>query len=254
MSSNLDQDLRVPPAVTLQFERFALAVCEEAKLDFDQWASKTHELVGHLQQLWRQGIEMGMNTEDASGRAFEVFGSVEAVGRAFRQPWIMRFLLWRRYQGQRYAIFLSGAVLCAYAAAGRMAAANPDTFKAGSVGFFYLLGTSLNGAVALGALGLVQWQPKIRSGPGRVLFACRWLVAPLMFMGVFNVLLPVFVSFPLAAFHALSRPANLPSVAWEGAVAAVGALGGLGYLSELFRFPQRRSARLQKELLAMMPG
>ncbi len=254
MNSNVDAELRVPPAVTLQFERFALAVCEEAKLDFDQWASKTHELVGHLQQLWREGIDMGMNTDDASNRALQVFGSVEAIGRAVRHPWITRYLLWRRYQGQRYAIYLSGAVVCAYAAAARMAMANPEAFKSGSVGFFYLLGTSLNGAVALGSLALVQWKPQIRSKPVRSLFACRWVVVPFMFMGVFNVLLPTFVSFPLAAYHALSRPANLPSVALEGVVAVLGLLGGLGYLSELFRFPQRRSTRVQKELMAMMPG
>lgn len=254
MNSDLDHDLRVPPAVTLRFERFALDVCEEAKLDFDQWASKTHELVGHLQQLWRQGIEMGMNTEDASGHAFEVFGSVAAVGRSFRQPWIKRFLLWRRYQGQRYAIFLSAAVLSAYEGAGRMSAANPDTFKVGSVGFFFLLATSLNGAVALGCLLLVQWRPRIRSTLGRALFACRWMVALFIFTGVFNVLFPAFVNFPLAAYGALGQPSNLPSVVWEGVVAALGLLGGLGYLSELFRFPQRQSAKAQKELVAMMPG
>jgi hypothetical protein len=254
MSSNPEHELRVPPAVTLQFERFALEVCEEAKLDFDQWASKTHELVGHLQQLWRQGIERGLNTDDASAHAFAVFGSVATVGRSFRPPWIRRFLLWRRYQGQRYALFLSAAVLCAYAAAGRMSAANPDTFKSGSVGFFYLLGTSLNGAVALGSLLLVQWRPTIRSQPGKALFACRWLVAPFILTGIFNVLLPAFVTFPLVAYGALTRPANLPSAVWEGVVAAFGLLGGLGYLSELFRFPQRRSDKVQKELVAMMPG
>ncbi len=37
-------------------------------------------------------------------------------------------------------------------------------------------------------------------------------------------------------------------------MAALGLLGGLGYLSELFRFPQRQSAKVQKELVPMMPG
>ncbi len=246
----MSDDLRVPPSVTLSFERLVVAVCEEAKLDFEQWAPKTHEFVTHLQERWREGVEQGLSDTAAESRAVERFGSVAAVGRSLRPTWLRRYLTFQRYRGQRYALFLSGAVFCAYVETESMAATGGAKYEVGSVGFYYLLGCSLNGAVAAGALAIVKWRPSVRARVFKGLLACRWIVAPLMFTGLLNCVLPAFVIFPREVKAVIHTPSRLPMLAFVGFAACIGLVGTAGYLSELFEVPRRRSQRLQREILA----
>ena len=249
----MESEARVPPAVTVAFERLALSICEEAKLDFSEWASKTHELVGHLQELWREGVELGLNTDASEARALELFGTMENVGKALRPPWIRRYLFLERYRGQRYAMFMTAAVVSSYFGAVRMILSSPGSYEVGSVQFFYLLGTSLNGACSLGALAAIQWAPRIRSRLLKCLFACRWILVPFVLTGLFNVVWPVLIALPQAMVRVISTRSVDEMLIMECAAAITGALGAAGYLSELIKLPARRSRRLQRQLTAALP-
>ena len=246
----MESELRVPPAVTVGFERLALSICEEAKLDFAEWASKTHELVGHLQELWREGVELGLNTDASEARALDAFGTVEQVGRSLRLPWFRRYMLFERYRGQRYAAYLCGATLCAYAGVGRLVIENEQHYSVGSVGFFYLLATSLNGAVCLAALLLVKWQPAIQSSIIRAFFAGRWIVAPMIVLGLLNVTVFELIFLPSQIVYAIRDVSNLPGLVFDATASVLGLLGAACYISELLSIPQRRSEKLQRELLS----
>ncbi len=246
----MESEARVPPAVTVAFERLALSICEEAKLDFSEWASKTHELVGHLQELWREGVEQGLNTDAAEARALELFGTTENVGKALRPPWIRRYLFLERYRGQRYAMFMTAAVIASYMGAVHSIEAHEAQYEVGSVGFFYLLGTSLNGACALGSLAAIQWAPRIRSRVLKCLFACRWILGVFVLTGLLNVILPAAIGMPKAIIWAANNRSLNEMLFLEGAAAIVGALGAAGYIAEIIKLPARRSRRLQRQLPA----
>jgi hypothetical protein len=246
----MSNEVRVPPGVTFDFERLAVAICEEAKLDYEQWAPQVHELVTHLQERWREGVEQGLNTDDAESRALELFGSKTQVARSLRASWIRRFLTFQRYRGQRYAMFLCAAVVCAYVTVGMQVHANQANYAVGSVGFFYLLGTSLNGAVALGALALVKWRPQVRSKVLAVLLACRWVVAPLILTGLFNVLIMGAVLWPREIARAVLGAPDPYMLVLLSIAGSFGLIGAAGYVSELVEVPNRRSKRLKKILLA----
>ena len=115
---------------------------------------------------------------------------------------------------------------------------------------YYLLGCSLNGAVATGALAIVKWHPSVPTRVLKMLLACRWVVAPLMFTGLLNCVLPAFVLVPRELKGVIHTPSRLPMLALVGFAACLDLVGSAGYLSELFEVPRRRSQRLQREILA----
>ena len=105
-------ELRIPPGVTFQFEKVLALVAEHARLGATDWAIRSHELMGQFEHRWREGIEMGLSTNDASTRALEMFGDPEAVGRRFRKNSEWKLLFSRDWQWIRIIVFLI-ATYCA---------------------------------------------------------------------------------------------------------------------------------------------
>ena len=113
---------RVPPAVSLNFERLVMEVCNRAKLDFDDWPLEARELLNHLETRWREGIERGLSTEAAEERAILLFGGADQVAKSLRRPWLKRVLFYRRYRAERYFWILGVTAIKAWP----MAHPHPD--------------------------------------------------------------------------------------------------------------------------------
>jgi len=79
-------DSRIPPGVTLAFEKAATQICNDAKLDYDEWPLRAYETVTHLQERWRDGILKGLSTDEAERQALNAFGKLSAVARSLRKP------------------------------------------------------------------------------------------------------------------------------------------------------------------------
>ena len=97
---------RIPPAVNEAFVSLAAEVCDRARMDYDEWMVNSQELVFHLQERWREGVELGLNTDDAKSRAFKLFGSPSSVAKSLRKPWLMRLLYYKRFRSERFGFFI----------------------------------------------------------------------------------------------------------------------------------------------------
>ena len=105
------REQRIPGGVTLTFQRSVAQVCDEAKLDSDEWTLRFCEGVLHLQERWRDGIEGGLSTEEAQRQVLVSYGDPLAVGKSWRKPWYFRVLFQERYRTTRYLFFLFAYVL-----------------------------------------------------------------------------------------------------------------------------------------------
>ena len=99
-------DSRIPPGVTLAFEKAATQICNDAKLDYDEWPLRAYETVTHLRERWRDGILKGLSTDEAERQALNAFGKLSAVARSLRKPWPVRILVHQRYRPERFFLFL----------------------------------------------------------------------------------------------------------------------------------------------------
>ena len=52
-------ELRIPPAVSFTFEKLISAICEMAKIDYDDRPYATRELLSQLESRWRKEIARG---------------------------------------------------------------------------------------------------------------------------------------------------------------------------------------------------
>jgi hypothetical protein len=233
-------DLRVPPAVTFKFERIVSEVCHHAKLDTDEWPLRARELLDHLQERWREGAESGLSTETAEARALERFGHPLAVARGLRQPWFKRLMYQNRLRLHRYVTFLT-ATMCGNLLIGF------EHFLLHDLEFDAprLVGTSVNGFLALGSLYVIKWQPAGWSPWVRSLWAIRhglWIFVVVGFLNVaFN---------PILAFVALFRGhvfREVLFVIFPGPV-FLGLIGAACFFSELFDFSGRRKAKMEEFL------
>lgn len=163
-------DFRVPPAVSLTFEKAATDICNRAKLDYDEWPLQAHEFVTHLQERWKEGIEKGLTTEDAEARALALFGDPAATAKALRKPWLRRVLSYERYRPERHLLFLVAYVFHAWLTVLDVHYRtfynhqNPDLntillpfqlrFFVDGLGMFFV------GLTGVAAVMLIQWLPK----------------------------------------------------------------------------------------------
>ena len=103
-------ELRVPPSVTMAFEGAATQICNDAKLDYDEWPLRAYETVTHLQERWRKCIQDGMGTDEAERQALRSFGDFSVVARSHRKPWHVRMLIHQRCRADRFFFFLAAYV------------------------------------------------------------------------------------------------------------------------------------------------
>jgi hypothetical protein len=97
----------VPAPVRVRFAKVATAVCQQAKLDYLDWAETVAELNNDLEQKWINCCdEVGLNDDAAQQEALRLFDPPSAV-RHFRKPWLVRLWSYERYRPQRQLVFLA---------------------------------------------------------------------------------------------------------------------------------------------------
>lgn len=101
----------IPGYVKVAFEATALQICDEAKLDSDEWPLRAHEAVTHLRERWRDGTYSGLSSDEAKRQVLDAYGDPLAVGKSWRKPWYFRVLFHERYRATRYLLFLFAYVL-----------------------------------------------------------------------------------------------------------------------------------------------
>jgi len=102
----MEGNARIPPAINELFVKTASQVCDRARMDYDEWLVNSQELAFHLQQRWRDGIEQGLNSEQAKNHAFKLFGDPHLVAKSLRKPWLTRLLCYKRFQPERFGFFI----------------------------------------------------------------------------------------------------------------------------------------------------
>lgn len=208
-------DLRVPPAVTLEFRQIANDICNRAKLDYDDWAHQADELTTHLQERWRDGIDDGLSTEGARQKVLEGFGDRSLVAKSLRRPWYVRLLSYDRYRPHRYISFLAAYCFCCWVTiycAVLPLMAPPQNVKDAYTYLddrldsllmpfrpdFFLTGFGMLfvGVLATASAIFIQWQPRFKAPLlNRVLYLRNGLIAiivlaiaQLAFMPLFSTL------------------------------------------------------------------
>jgi hypothetical protein len=185
-------DIRIPPAVSLAFERVAYRICILAKLDYDEWHLQVRELKLHLQERWKEGIENGLNTERAEAHALAVFGNPADVAKSLRKPWLVRLLQYKNMRSERLLVFLSAYVFYAWMQVldvhYRHYLNNEDVsldqvMLPFSWGFFTEgMGTFFVGLLAVVSVLAVQWRPVFAKKHWKTLLQARYACfAPIVF-------------------------------------------------------------------------
>ena len=109
-------ELRIPPSVTFAFERTATQVCNEAKLDYDEWSLRAYEAVTHLRESWRKGIRNGLSTDEAERQALVSYGDLSIAAKSWRKSWLLRMLFHQRCRSERFFLFLAAYVFFSWLA------------------------------------------------------------------------------------------------------------------------------------------
>ncbi|GEM_PF-1588569 len=170
--------LRVPPGVDFAFEKRVNDVLEQAKPDYNRLPSMRTELMEHLRERWRQGIERNLSTEAAEEQALESFGNSETVGKSLREVWWRRLLTYRRYRAERFLVMVSSSIwasywILAYApGAGEFSKEMQESIQQ------FRYGTFLNVVFALCALSILSLRIKFRYTVLRWVFKirhCLWV-------------------------------------------------------------------------------
>ena len=193
----MDSGERIPPAVSLAFERLASEVCERAALDYDEWPLKAHELATHLQEKWREGVGLNLSTDAAQQRAIEAFGPVKAVAKSLRRPWLLRILTYRRYQTERVVIFLAASFFIAWLTVldvyyrqeldGKPVDLAEVMLPFSAANFLHGLGGFYIGFIAWGTARLIRWQPPTQRPALAALCQARYLAGALLLFPIFHL-------------------------------------------------------------------
>lgn len=234
---------RVPPAVSLNFERLVLDVCNRARLDFDDWPLEARELLNHLENRWREGIEMGLSTGAAEERAVALFGDVKQVARSLRAPWLRRMLFYRRYRAERYFAILASVVINAWMCLAIIlieltASGTAQSLNARNL--FGILSASTQGITCLFCIRAIRWTPET---------ACVWLRRLLSLRYLLGVIvLSTFVNLPVTPFvcwygFPWSNPfgwVDAGFLAMHLGMAPLGLLAAACILSETLGWPENK--------------
>ncbi len=184
--------IRIPPAVSLAFERVAYQVCILAKLDHDEWHLQISELKMHLQERWQEGIENGLSTGRAEAHALAIFGNPADVAKSLRKPWLVRLLQYKNMRSERLLVFLSADVFYAWMQVldvhYRHYLNNEDVnldqvMLPFSGGFFTEgMGTFFIGLLAVVSVLALQWRPVFAKSHWKTLSLARYVfLVPIAF-------------------------------------------------------------------------
>jgi hypothetical protein len=228
-------DLRVPPAVTFAFEKVVASVCDQAKLEAEDWPLRARELLNYFQERWREGVEMGLSTEEAQSRALEMFGPSKLVARSLREVWWKRLIFQRRCRAARNMVFLSSSFVCSAIST----TVTNNFHKLPMASGALTSGVFMNGLLALGSAWLIAWKPRIPYVLVQMLFSLRHILWLLVFSGFLNVVsVP-----PIELYRVLtSSNGNLISMGWFLVSWIYGCLGGACLVSESLNLAGRRKA------------
>ena len=230
-------ELRVPPAVTFAFEKVVAKVCDRARLETEEWPLKARELLNHLQQRWREGIEMGLSTDAAQSRALEMFGPPSLVARSLRETWWKRLMFQRRCRTARNLVFLSSSFVCS--AVSVTMTNNFQGLPMASGG--YTAGVFMNGLLALGSAWIISWKARIPNGLLQALFSVRHILWLMVLSGFLNVVFIPLVGL-LKAQSAPENSLSLVGAGWFVASWIYGCMGGACLVSESLNLADRRKA------------
>ena len=249
----MDKELRVPPGVTLKFERLAAEICEEAKLDYHQWVAKVWQFTDELENCWREGIESGLSTDDAERIAIEKFGKRQVVARHSRKILLLRFLTFQRYSSLRYILYLCSSMFSAAVSYLENIRNNEVLIFGYSNSIYRMIASFLLGAAAIGGLFLVKWNPEIKIKIlDKLIFVTKWIVsAPIVFFGVCHPLATVVVYLPreLRVFASDITPVTGFSLMLALASSCFAIFGILGFLAELIGIPNRIAEEQRQKLI-----
>jgi hypothetical protein len=231
-------ELRVPPAVTMKFENTAHYVCNKAKLDFDAWPLHIHEFVTHLQDRWREGIELGLDTDQAEERALQLFGNLNKVAQGVRKHWLKRLIYDDRCKVNRYFIVLLDSVLVStltfYLYLTRK---HQPTFDSDEV--MQLYGAYFNGFIGMGSVAIIRWKPNIKYTILRWIYAIRYVFIIFVLTCFINITLYAYLLFYFV-FKRFDIEINYLTIFWPHLIAVLlGTLAAVCMISELFNLPAR---------------
>jgi len=190
-------DIRIPPAVSLAFERVAYQVCVFAKLDYDDWYLHVHELRTHLQERWKEGIEIGLSTDKAEEHALAMFGNPRAIAKSLRKPWLVRLLNYKRFRSERLLTFLAAYVFFSWMQVLDVHyrhyldsnSLDPDTIMLPfSLEFFTDgLGTFFVGILTVLSVGVIQWEPMFANAKWNQFFLIRHILMVVIVFSTFEL-------------------------------------------------------------------
>ena len=264
----MGDELRVPPSVTMAFEGAATQICNDAKLDYDEWPLRAYETVTHLQERWRKCIQDGMGTDEAERQALRSFGDLSVVARSHRKPWHVRMLIHQRCRADRFFFFLAAYVFFSWLAvldvhfrgyldgkppdmAGIMLPFNPNALDgnerypsplkiiASIEPRFFIegLGTFFVGLAAVASVVAIHWRSNFKNRLLNQIFLSRYLLSVVaIFAVVMLSIWPAYLTWKTLKLHT-------PDLFYQGYCLLhisgifLGWFGAACLISELFDFP-----------------
>ena len=86
----------IASAYLVEFERLVTQLCRKARVDVDEeairWVQWNHE----LRSTYKEGITLGLSSSQAFDYAIREFGTSESLAARYRDPWLVRCMLYQR--------------------------------------------------------------------------------------------------------------------------------------------------------------
>ncbi|NJK92628.1 MAG: hypothetical protein HC904_12850 [Blastochloris sp.] len=191
----MSSPLRIPPGVDFAFEKRVNAVLESAKPDYDRLPELRTELMEHLRQRWREGIEKNLSTEAAEEQALELFGDPEAIGKSLREVWWRRLLFYRRCRAERFLIMVSCSVWATYCLYFGETDYQRLSKELQQAVIEYRYASFMNATFALLSLILISHKLRLNSRPLRWLYGLRHCLWIFLFSYGLNIFLMPLIYF-----------------------------------------------------------
>jgi hypothetical protein len=231
-------ELRVPPAVTMKFENTAHYVCNKAKLDFDEWPLHIHEFVTHLQDRWREGIDLGLDTDQAEERALQLFGNLNKVAHALRKPWLKRLMYDERCRVLRYIIIVLSVANISFDTMPIFHPANREILF-GSVEYYEGFLVHYYGFIVIASLSIIRWKPNCEHVVLRRIVSARYIFSIFVLICIFYISVFYYGLLLAMGKWMLYGTKCYDVYLFVFAAAIIGALADACLISELFNLPGR---------------
>lgn len=249
----MSDPLRIPPAIRMRFEQTAAEVCEMAKLDYADAPMRAREIVGHLEERWRELAEGNSSSEEAERLVLERFGKPERIAQRLRRPFLARLLIYRRYAAERLVAFLGASVCLCWVSVvefqyrpelnGTSKPLFSLIFPESYTFFLTGLGSYGVGIVAVGAALIMRWKPAKGGLLGNVWFQARHALAIVPLLASLSLLtVPSYFGYVACKEYVQTPtyPVYLGCIAFS---VIAGWLGGAAMISECLDIPGKLSRR-----------